>query len=179
MAKTVLTPDQALKHFNLDPNILAPTPAEVDIESHITQDEAGNDVLELTEEETAILYDEVAVIDLALERLTERREAIKSIFRRLDYGTTTIDGAQGKVLIGHNPVFNEARFLLAFPYDFSEIKKVVEQDKRGRDIVVDKLVYPNRVLYKITPDRPAIKLVLGAEVAATFYDEGAKKVTIK
>ena len=180
MAKIVAAPDEALKNFNLGTDVLEPGAAEAKATQYADAVEAGTEVDPLTEEEQAALYEEVAKIDAAIEKLTERREAIKALYRRLDYGTQTVHAESGgAVLIGHNPIFNEARFTLAHPYDFSRVDKVVEQNKRGKDEVVEKVVYPNRVLYKITPDRPAIKRVLGEDAAKAFYDEGDKKVTIK
>ena len=180
MAKIVAAPEDTLKDFSLEPQLIQHSPAQEKGQRFADAVDAGEEVDPLSEEEQEALYAEVVQIDAAISTLTERKEAIKQIFRRLDYGTNVVhQEAQGKVQVGHNPIFNEARFTLAYPYDERKIEKVVEQNARGKDVVVEKEVYPNREMYKITPDRPAIKRILGDEAAKEFYDEGEKKITFK
>lgn len=110
--------------------------------------------------------------------MQERIDFIKGQFRRMDYGTEQVHSGGGKVTVGHNPVFNEARFLVAKPYDYSEMRDEVKEDSLGRKRVVQVEVFPNRELYKIGVDRPVAKKILGDEYA-DYFDEGEKKITIK
>lgn len=155
---------------------LTETPVEAKVVAAV---EAGEEP-KLTEEEMASLYAEAAELKVAQEAITERLEAIKAVYRRLDYGSTVVNKeAQGSVLIGHNPVFNEARFLVDYPYDEVNIVKEVIQDAEGNDRIVESTVYPNRELYVIKPDRPGIKKIFTEDSYKALFDEGAKKVQIK
>jgi len=169
-----------LDKFKLDSSLLEPTAVEekiIDLNDGNPKDEF--EVVALSTEEQEALAVEVASIDAAVEALTERKEQIKAIVRKhFDYGTVTLHQEAGvKVTVGHNPIFNEAKFTVAYPYDYSEVQKVVEVDKRGRDVVVEKLVFPNRRYYKITPDRNELKLI--ENYKELFFDEGEKKVGFK
>lgn len=153
---------------------------ENSIEAKLRQFEATEEkpVVELTEDEKEALYAEAAVLKDAMTDMQERLDFIKDQFRRMDYGTEQVHSGGGKVTVGHNPVFNEARFLVARPYDATEIADVIKEDSLGRKRVVQETVYPNRELYKISVDRTAAKKALGDEYG-TYFDEGQKKITIK
>lgn len=180
MADIIADPEATLEKFDLSGSILTESPAQQRAEAYADAVEHDSTEVEpLSDEEARELAEEVVQIDVALERLTARREAIKNIYRRLDYGTTTVHAeAKVRVTVGHNPVFNELQFLEKFPYDFSRVDKVVEKGRFG-DKIVDKVVYPNRVYYKTTPDRAAIKKLLSKEEYDSLFDEGVKKITIK
>lgn len=178
-SSTVETPsvEDTLSNFTLG---TVPSLEPTEVEQRVAEAPEAEPVEPLSEEEAAKLYVEAAAIDEALARLTERKEAIKETYRRLDYGTQVVHAESGgKVTIGHTPVFNEARFLVAFPYDQMVEKDEVEVAQDGSKSIVTHETYPNRDLYKITPDRPAAKRILGADVYAEYMDEGTKKVTIK
>lgn len=179
MVKLIADPEAAIAEFNLG---VTPEPSVT--EAHVAEIndalEKGQEIEELTEEEQASLYEEVAKIDAAIETLTARREQIKVAFRRLDYGTSTVHPeSKGAVTIGHNPIFSELRFITAHPYDEPKVEKVVVKGRRGKDEIVEQITYPNRELYKITPDRPAMKRILDEDEYKSFFDEGEKKVTIR
>lgn len=133
----------------------------------------------LTDEEFQELTKEAAVVDAAISALNERKEELKKVARRLPYGTNERQGTSAKVQIGHNPVFEREEFEAAYPYDAYELEKVVEQDEDGNDVIRSRMKFPNRGLYKIEPNRPEIKRVLGKEESDKFYSEGTKKVTFK
>lgn len=180
MAEIIANPEETLASFDINTGLLEPSAAQNRAEAYA--DAVAHDSTEvepLSDEEAKALAEEVVQIDKALERLTSRREAIKAIYRRLDYGTTTVHAEAGvKVTVGHNPIFNELTFMEKYPYDFSRIDKVVEKGLFG-DKIVDKVVYPNRVYYKISADRAALKKLLSKEEYAELFDEGDKKITIK
>lgn len=170
------TAEETLAALNFGPvPSLEATPAEVKVQQAVEADEQP----ELTAEEQEMLYAEAASLKAAKEKIDERLDAIKATFRRLDYGTTTVHAAAGgKVTVGHNPVFNELRFLDEFPYDAVRIvDEVVEVD--GQKRIVETTTYPNRDLYKITPDRTAIKKEFTEDAYKALFDEGDKKITIK
>lgn len=133
----------------------------------------------LTDEEAAALYEEVVEIDAAIETLTERKEAIKARYRKLDYGTATVHPSGGKITVGANPQFDKERFVAAHPYDEEKAVDIVIEDSLGRKKVKPGVEYPNRKLYKVEPDRTAIKKHLSEEDAKSFYNEGTKKITIR
>lgn len=140
----------------------------------VPEDEEPN----LTDDEFKELTKEASVVEAALAALTERKEELKRVARRLPYGTQERSGTSAKVQIGHNPIFDRDAFEAAHPFDEYEISKEV-QTVDGEDKIINRLVYPNRGLYKIEPNRPEIKRVLGKEESDKFYNEGAKKVTFK
>lgn len=181
--------DETLKKFSLDPKLTDKSAAQtagqdaIDEAAALNSDEVDGDsepfLPVLSEEYQRELYEEAASINAALEALTERKEAIKTIFRALPYGTTTVHPeAGGKVAIGHNSQWNELKFLQAYPYDHSVLEDVIVE-KRGRKVVEQQLVYPNRELYKIMPDRVLAKSKLGEDRYREFLIEGEKSVTIK
>lgn len=153
---------------------------EASIEAKLRNFEATEEkpVVELTKEEKERLYAEAAVIKDTMSDLKERLDFITNEFRRMDYGTEQVHSGGGKVTVGHNPVLNEARFLVAKPYDATEVVDVIKEDSKGRKRVVQETVFPNRDLYKISVDRTAAKKILGDEYA-DYFDEGQKKITIK
>ena len=155
------------------------TPAEEKVDAALAANPEAPVVL--TAEEMEAMGQEAARINEALEALTERKEDLKRRLRALDYGTTTLSESAGvKVTIGKNPIFQELKFREEFPYDKKIVGKVVrENPATGKDEIVEKVTYPNRELYKISVDRPQAKATLGAEAYAEFFEEGAKKVTIK
>lgn len=157
-----------------------PTLDDSSVEAQLRNFEATEEkpTLELTAEEKERLYAEAAVIKDAMSDLQDRLDFIKEQFRRMDYGTEQVHSGGGKVTVGHNPVFNEARFLVAKPYDATAVVDVIKEDSMGRKRVVQETVFPNRDLYKISVDRTAAKKALGDEYEA-YFDEGAKKITIK
>lgn len=175
MAKITAPPvEQTLEAFAISTDTLTPS----DVEAKLTEDVAED---ALSAEEASQLYEEVAAIDAAIETLTGRREQIKAAFRRLPRPdgkkTVQVHESGGTVTLGSNPIFQEAKFLVDFPYDFEQITKVVETDRDGEHIV-SRVTFPNRHLYKISPDRPAIRAALGEE-AKEYFAEGEARVTIK
>lgn len=186
MAQIVPPPAEAvLKEFSLDENLTKLTPEEEAIASRDTVDGDGT-IIEAppTAEELEKLAEEVVRIDAAVEKLTERKEQIKVVMRRLDYGTQTIHADAGiKVTVGHNSRLNADRVKELYPFD-----KVVMEDKVverpgafGKTIkeVVPTPTTPNARLYKITPDPTAIKKYLEEDDVKKLYDEGEKRITIK
>lgn len=150
------------------------------IEEKINAVPEGEELPNLTDEEFQELTKEAAVVDAALAALVERKEELKRTARRLPYGTEQRQGTSAKVLIGHNPIFQRDDFEQAYPFDAYELSKEVQTDEEtGEDKIITRLVYPNRGLYKIEPNRPEIKRVLGKEESDKFYAEGDKKVTFK
>lgn len=149
------------------------------IEEKINSTPEGEELPNLTDEEFQELTKEAAVVDAAIAALTERKEALKETARRLPYGTEERQGTSAKVQIGHNPVFDREKFEGMHPFDYYELSKEVQTDENGEDKIITRLVYPNRGLYKIEPNRPEIKRVLGKEESDKFYSEGKKKVTFK
>lgn len=180
MAEIISNPEETLASFKIDTGLLEPSAAQNRAEAYADAVEHDSTEVEpLSDAEAKALYEEVAAINAAIETLTERKEAIKATYRRLDYGTTTVHPeSKGAVTVGHNPIFNELTFLEKYPYDFSRVDKVVEKGYFG-DKIVDKVVYPNRVYYKTSADRTALKKLLSKEEYAELFDEGAKKITIK
>lgn len=150
------------------------------VEEKINAVPEGEKLPDLTDDEYKELTKEAAVVDAAIAALTERKEELKETARRLPYGTNERQGTTAKVQIGHNPVFEREDFEAAHPFDYYELSKEVQTDEEtGEDKIITRLVYPNRGLYKIEPNRPEIKRVLGKEESDKFYSEGKKKVTFK
>lgn len=163
--------------LNLD-ELELPKPLAFEIQ--MTDVPPEREITPLTQEEQEILYAEATKVKNLIAQLKEREEEIKAQFRRgLEMGTTIVDKeSRGKVTLGRNPIFNEARFSVNFPYD--EEKQERQIVKRGNVEVVETVtVYPNRELYKITPDRPAAQRILGKDLYDLFFDQGEAKVTIR
>lgn len=139
-----------------------------------TEEELGD----LTDEEFAALASEAARVQDAIDALTERKEELKATARRLPYGKNERkDVSLGSVSIGHNPQFDREAFEAAHPYYYYEVEKYVTQNENGNDVIRNRMVFPNQELYKIEPNRPAIKKLLPKEEVESFYKEGTKKVT--
>jgi len=175
----------ALKEFGFEAtgvDLGLQLPAELKIDEQIAaQGGEQTEAVELTQDEIDSIRDEAVLLKATKEDIEARLAKLTERARALDYGQNAAGkgGDGGKILIGRNPQFNEAKFLVEKPYDYSETRKVVGQTTAGNDVVREEVVYPNRDLYKITPDRPAIKRILGEDAASAFYDEGNRKVTFK
>jgi len=130
----------------------------------------------LTDEEFAEITAEAARIDGALEALTARKEELKAIARRLDYGKNERESSLGSISIGHNKQFDKAEFAEAYPFDHYAIEDYVTTNENGNKVVRQRMVFPNRPYYKIEANGPLAKKFLSAEEYEKFYHEGTKKV---
>lgn len=133
--------------------------------------------VDLTDEEFAELTAEAARVDAALEALNARKEELKVTARRLDYGTNKRASSLGSVRVDHNSQFDKEKFVEEKPYDEYNVEKYVMVNENGNDVVRQRMVFPNRELYKIEPDRTAIKKKLSEDEWKAFYYEGTKKVS--
>lgn len=173
------TPEDTLANLNFGtPDLPMPMLSMTNGEKALAEATPESPVT-LSTEEQENLYAEAANLKAAREAIDERLDQIKAAFRALDYGTQTVHKeAEGKVTVGHNPVFNEARALVQYPYDEEVIEDtIVERD--GKKVIEPVKTYPNRDLYKIALDRPAMKRLLIEDDYKALFDEGAKKITIK
>lgn len=174
---------ETLAKFQLDPSLAEASTVSSKAQEYVDAVGKGEEADPLSEKELEVLYVEAVQVDAALKRLTERKAEIvaqvKAQKDHLGYGTTIAHkDSGGGFQLGRNPIFNEARFLVKYPYDYAVVEdQVVEV--RGKKRIEQVTVYPNRVLYKTAVDRTEAKRILSKEDYDAMFDEGLAKVTIK
>lgn len=107
----------------------------------------------MTPAERRALAEEYVSLGGAIERLNDRREAIKDELRAEGYGEH--GAGELRVIVRHNRRLNAKRFTEAYP----------------------SVEFPT--FYKPTPDTARIKALLPEDAAAAFYDEGTPVVVVQ
>lgn len=131
----------------------------------------------LSDEEFADITAEAARIDAALEALTSRKEELKVIARRLDYGKNERETSLGSISIGHNKQFDKVAFAEEYPFDYYEVEDYVTTNEKGNKVMRQRMVFPNRPYYKVEANGPLAKKFLPQAEYEKFYVEGTKKVS--